>query len=191
MRRRISVVAGLLSLLFISGLTMALPLASAQPTTILVSMPNGAGNQSGAPGYAPDIITVVIGVNNTVVWANNDTVGHTVTSVSGNGSLASPHMNPNATYSYTFTTHGTYNYYCLYHAWMVGTVVVEAASSTVSTGTSSTTTSTAPEFPAASLAVIFLVVIAAAIFVAPHLRPTFSAGSGKATSKANGSPAAS
>ncbi len=43
-------------------------------------MPNGAGNPNGAPGYAPDNLTLVIGVNNTVTWTNNDSAHHTVTS---------------------------------------------------------------------------------------------------------------
>jgi plastocyanin len=167
MRRRISVIAGLLSLLFISGLTAASPLIAAPhtamastPSVVVVSMTLGGGEPSGAPGYAPDSITVVIGVNNTVEWTNNDTVGHTVTSESGNGSISSGHVNPGASFTYTFTTPGTYDYYCTYHSWMLGTVVVKAA------------VTPAPEFPVASLAVILFAVIAAAIVVAPRLRPT-------------------
>ncbi|MDG6966856.1 MAG: cupredoxin domain-containing protein [Nitrososphaerota archaeon] len=95
---------------------------------VAVSIPNGAGDgPQAAPGYTPDKITVVIGVNNTVTWTNNDPIHHTVTSVSGNGSLNSGDMAQGATYSYTFTKPGTYNYYCVYHVWMTGTVVVEAA----------------------------------------------------------------
>ncbi|HYW82619.1 MAG TPA: plastocyanin/azurin family copper-binding protein, partial [Spirochaetia bacterium] len=30
-----------------------------------------------------------------------------------------------ASYTHTFTTPGTYTYYCAYHLWMVGTVVVK------------------------------------------------------------------
>ena len=113
-------------------------------STVKVSMPSGAGNPSGAPGYAPDKITVIIGVNNTVEWTNNDTAGtgtsHTVTSVSGNGSINSGNMPVGAAYSFTFNTPGTYDYLCTYHSWMTGTVVVVAGSSS-SSGSSSTSSS--------------------------------------------------
>jgi plastocyanin len=91
-------------------------------------MYNGAGNPTtGAPGYAPDNIVVVIGTNNTVVFTNNDVVAHTVTSKSvpqGASNFNSGEMLSGATYTYTFTVPGTYQYYCIYHAWMVGTVTV-------------------------------------------------------------------
>src|ERR1700691_1628896 len=44
--------------------------STAHTAMVQVSMPNGAGNPSGAPGYAPDNITVIIGINNTVNWTN-------------------------------------------------------------------------------------------------------------------------
>jgi plastocyanin len=33
-------------------------------------------------------------------------------------------MNAGATYTYTFTVPGTYQYGCQYHSWMVGNVTV-------------------------------------------------------------------
>jgi plastocyanin len=169
---KVCVVAGGLAILVMSGLVTAFPLASAQ-STVVVSMPSGAGSgPSAAPGYAPDNVTVVIGINNTVEWTNNDTVAgkgtsHTVTPKTQPGagnwpSTGSGNMLVNTTYSFTFTVPGTYTYYCTYHNWMTGTVVVEAAST-------STTTHTTPEFPAAYLAVILFAVIAAVILVAPRL----------------------
>jgi plastocyanin len=76
---------------------------------------------------------VVIGVNNTVTWTNNDTVDHTVASSSvptGAANFTSAIIAPGGTYSYTFTVPGTYTYYCTLHAWMKGTVIVEAAAPT-------------------------------------------------------------
>ncbi len=121
---------------------------SSGPSVIQVKIPAGAGNgPSSAPGFSPDTIKVVLGVNSTVNWTNDDTVAHTVTSVSGNGSLSSGNMNAGANYTYTFTTAGTYDYICTYHYWMTGTVVVVSlnhaspppATSTTSSSTSSTT----------------------------------------------------
>ena len=75
-----------------------------------------------ATGYDPDNITVVIGVNNTVVWTNNDNIPHTVTA--SDGSFDSGNMNPGATFTYTFTKPGSYQYICTIHPWMHGYVTV-------------------------------------------------------------------
>jgi plastocyanin len=91
-----------------------------------VMIPKGSGTPNGAPGYSPDKITVVMGVNNTVTWTNDDTVAHTVNSVAGNGSIISGNLAPGATYTYTFPAPGTYDYFCEYHAWMSGTVIVKS-----------------------------------------------------------------
>jgi plastocyanin len=75
-------------------------------------------------GYSPDVITVVIGVNNTVVWTNRDSSPHTVTQ-DGGGFDSGP-LNQGATFVHTFTTAGVYHYHCSYHSWMTGTVIVKS-----------------------------------------------------------------
>ena len=85
----------------------------------------GAGTPGTNKGFGPDRITVVIGVNNTVVWTNNDSQPHTVTA--NGAAFDSGFLAPGATFSYTFTQPGTYDYHCTYHPWMTGTVVVNAA----------------------------------------------------------------
>ena len=69
-------------------------------------------------GYDPLTRTVVIGVNNTVVWTNRDSAFHTATSTSGPDSFDSGCLNGNgatcptgsggSTYQFTFTKAGTY-----------------------------------------------------------------------------------
>ena len=100
---------------------------SAQPPAgeVHVTIPAGSGENTSSPGYTPDTITVVIGVNNTVVWTNDDNMPHTVTGA--NGAFDSGNMNPGDTFTYTFTTPGVYAYGCSYHSWMKGTVVVKGA----------------------------------------------------------------
>jgi plastocyanin len=102
---------------------------TAAPATVEISIPTGASNSGNGPGYAPDTVKVVIGVNNTVTWSNLDSAAHTVTSVSSPSSCSafnSGNMNPGAKYTHTFTLAGTYKYHCQYHSWMSGTVIVES-----------------------------------------------------------------
>jgi plastocyanin len=110
-----------------------------QGVTVLI--PNGAGipptpwNQSHLISnlyYDPSIITVVIGINNTVTWKNVDTAAHTVTDV--NGSFDSGNIAPGATWTYTFNTPGIYTYYCTYHLWMGGKVIVLPPTNSTSQG---------------------------------------------------------
>src|SRR5204862_2615268 len=95
-------------------------------STVAVSIPSGAGINEKDPGYSPATIKVVIGTNSTVIWTNDDSAHHTVTSNPGNGSIDSGDMAHGAAYNYTFTAPGTYNYICRYHSWMAGTVIVVA-----------------------------------------------------------------
>lgn len=98
-----------------------------QPTqSVTVDMPLGAGIPGFVGAFSPDIVVVKIGVNNTVVWTNSDSMPHTVTA--RDGSFDSGNMDPGAVFTYTFTKPGTYEYVCLYHAtWMTGKVIVLAA----------------------------------------------------------------
>ncbi len=96
----------------------------ASPETTFVSIQLGSGD-SVSFSYSPDQVTVVVGVNNTVTWVNNDNAPHTVTAY--DGSFDSGNVGSGASYTHTFTTPGTYKYYCAYHSWMVGTVIVKAA----------------------------------------------------------------
>jgi plastocyanin len=87
--------------------------------------------------YIPANLTVNVGT--TVTWVNKDTVGHTVTEgdpnspkqpalrvfdssgqVSGNVTL----LQPGQSWSYTFTTPGAYEYYCIVHPYMTGQITV-------------------------------------------------------------------
>jgi plastocyanin len=117
-------------------------------------------------GYDPLTVTVVIGVNNTVVFTNEDAAFHTATSVAGDpasfdsqcldgvGAPCPPGQgNGVSTFQFTFTVPGTYVYRCVYHPWMQGKIVVlqgrggatstTAASSSTSVSSSSTSPSTA------------------------------------------------
>lgn len=65
--------------------------------------------------------SVIVKKGDTVVWTNEDSASHTVT---GDGSLSSPTMNTNGTYSFTFNNTGTFSYHCGFHPSMTGTIIV-------------------------------------------------------------------
>jgi plastocyanin len=91
-----------------------------------ISIEQGSAINSTSAYYSPATITVVLGVNNTVSWTNDDFAPHTITSDSG--LFLSGNLNSGQSYSFTFLTTGTYTYHCSYHPWMHGTIVVKAAS---------------------------------------------------------------
>jgi plastocyanin len=89
-----------------------------------VTILKGAATDVNSAGYSPATVRVVVGVNNSVVWTNNDTIFHTVTAI--DGSFNSGTIFSGQTWSHTFTQPGTYSYYfCQYHPWMKGTVIVK------------------------------------------------------------------
>ncbi len=90
--------------------------------TVDVRVVGGPPSQAG-DFYLPERITVVIGVNNTVTWKNVDVSHHTVTGP--DRSFESGNINPDGSYTHTFTSAGEYAYVCDYHPWMKATVVVK------------------------------------------------------------------
>jgi plastocyanin len=109
-----------------STTTTTASVSCTKTSCVNITIPLGAGTPSGAPGYSPDVVTIVIGVNNTVVWKNNDTSIHSVTA--RDNSFNDATMKTGDIFIYTFTKPGTYKYYCIYHFWMNGTVIVKQTS---------------------------------------------------------------
>src|SRR5215470_14534079 len=72
--------------------------------------------------FGPQELKVKAGT--TVIWTNEDDMPHTVVSPNN---FRSKVLDTEGTYSFTFTTPGTYKYFCSLHPHMTGTVVVEAA----------------------------------------------------------------
>ena len=74
--------------------------------------------------FNPATLTVKAGT--TVTWTNKDDIPHGIAS-SNNAFARSKALDTDDSYSFTFTTPGTYQYFCYIHPHMVGTIVVEAA----------------------------------------------------------------
>lgn len=106
-----------------SGTTTTSSTATATGSAIAISIVPGALNPPNK-GYSPDNVTVVIGVNNTVTWTNNDSSIHTVTA--NDGSFESGYLNPGDSFTHVFGTPGIFEYHCQLHPWMIGYVRVVA-----------------------------------------------------------------
>jgi plastocyanin len=103
--------------------------SSVAPTVIQIAIENGAVSDRSSPYFSPDAVTLVLSVNNTVTWTNEDTAAHTVTCTSpasGAPDFDSGNLNPGATFTYTFTVAGTYNYFSSYQTGLTGTITVVA-----------------------------------------------------------------
>jgi amicyanin len=103
------------------GGTCALPLAAfvlptqAQQAQVAISIDNFTFN--------PQKLTVKAGT--TVTWTNKDDIPHAIATASKQ--FKSKTLDTDDAYSFTFTTPGSYEYFCSLHPHMTGTVVVEAA----------------------------------------------------------------
>jgi amicyanin len=73
--------------------------------------------------FGPQELHVKAG--STVTWVNRDDIPHTVTSTTL--AFKSGALDTDQKFSFTFTTPGSYTYFCALHPHMTGSIVVEAA----------------------------------------------------------------
>ena len=122
---------------------MAAVLTVLVTTAVLVNIYSAYAQQetkasivSGAPtmgdkAFSPNPIQTKVG--DTIIWTNNDSVPHTVTSGTGPNDpnmgkdfdvgISTP-ISPGSTFSHKFTTPGKFPYFCQIHPTMVGNVIV-------------------------------------------------------------------
>jgi amicyanin len=72
--------------------------------------------------FTPPSLTVKAGT--IVTWINKDDIPHGIAS-SNNAFTKSKALDTDDSYSFTFTTPGTYQYFCYVHPHMTGTIVVQ------------------------------------------------------------------
>lgn len=97
-----------------------------KPGTAMIIIPNGNAKVGNAGSYIPLSLEVQRGT--TVIWLNDDNVGHTVQSQDGEGNVI-PKFNSNILktgerFAYKFEESGDYHYFCTLHPWRVGVVLV-------------------------------------------------------------------
>src|SRR5881397_3691714 len=129
-RKTMPTTLAVLALGFIVGAAFIGILAAGVESRLLASSGTGAdvtivegasSHYPAGPFFSPSNLTVKVG--KTVTWVNKDTVTHTVTS-DGSSMFDSGFMPTGATFQFTFTTAGTYPYYCTVHPFMKGAIVV-------------------------------------------------------------------
>jgi len=102
---------------------------STEPTTVHVEIPIGTavpGCEETNECFSPADITINAG--DEVHWMNVDTAAHTVTGGSPadgpSGVFDSSLVMADANYAFTFDEAGSYDYFCMVHPWMVGSISV-------------------------------------------------------------------
>ena len=96
------------------------------PGVVLVIIPSGAATNSSLD-FEPATVTVVLGVNNTIMWRNEDSTNHGVSFISNPVGYirGSPTIMPGKTYSIKLNDTGTYTYQDpFYPNWMNGNITV-------------------------------------------------------------------
>ena len=96
--------------------------------------------------FSPSTITIHVG--DTITWTNVGHQPHTATA--NDHSFDTGILKPGQSGSHTFTTPGTYTYFCIVHPYMHGTVIVLANAATTTTTTTTTTPSTTTTTPTAT-----------------------------------------
>jgi plastocyanin len=97
----------------IVGAMLALGSAAAQDATNVITIDNFT--------FSPKELTVAVGT--TVKWVNHDDIPHLV--VEKKTTFRSKALDTDDSYSYTFTSAGTFDYFCGLHPHMVGQVIVK------------------------------------------------------------------
>ena len=110
---------------FIASSVLGAAVGSLLAASVLFARAEGTSNTVFIDNFvfAPKDLTVKAGT--TVTWTNRDDIPHGVAS-SNNAFKKSAALDTDESYSFTFTTPGTYQYFCYLHPHMVGSIVVEA-----------------------------------------------------------------
>jgi plastocyanin len=97
----------------LTGLALTTSLAAAED--VMVKIDNFT--------FGPQKLTVKAGT--TITWVNQDDIPHTV--VATTLAFRSKALDTDDKFTFTFSTPGTFEYFCSLHPHMTGTIVVEAA----------------------------------------------------------------
>ena len=107
-----------------SGKVTTVPVGNA-PRKVVVqpTMSGGAGAKVSISNFAFVDATVTISPGQRVTWSNDDAAPHAVAFKDGSAGARS--LSPGETFSRVFDKAGTYEYFCAFHPYMTGKVVVQ------------------------------------------------------------------
>ena len=97
----------------IIGAMLAFGAVAAQDATNVITIDNFT--------FSPKELTIAVGT--TVKWVNHDDIPHTI--VEKKTTFRSKALDTDDSYSFTFTSAGTFDYFCGLHPHMVGQVIVK------------------------------------------------------------------
>jgi len=131
---KLSTLSSLFVLMSVVSLIAIAPSAFAAHHEVTIENAPGSSTPGCEPDcFIPNPVTVEVGA--IVTWANTDTAAHTATAGSAadgpSGVWDSSLIMAGGSYSYTADTAGTFDYFCMVHPWMEGTIIVEAAGAAV------------------------------------------------------------
>jgi plastocyanin len=95
------------------GVMLAFGTVAAQDATNVITIDNFT--------FTPNELTVAVGT--TVKWVNHDDIPHTI--ANRDKAFRSQALDTDDSYSFTFTSAGTFDYFCGLHPHMVGKVIVK------------------------------------------------------------------
>ena len=104
------------------------PVAQTMSETVIIPAGVGIpGCEETSECYLPS--SLIIGIGTTVIWENIDTAAHLATSGTPtdgpDGLFDSGMIMAGGTFAHEFSDTGEFQYYCIVHPWMIGTVTVE------------------------------------------------------------------
>ena len=127
---KMSTLSSLFVLMSVVSMIAIAPSAFAAHHEVTIENAPGSSTPGCEPNcFIPNPVTVEVGA--IITWANTDTAAHTATAGSAadgpSGVWDSSLIMAGGSYSYTADTAGTFDYFCMVHPWMEGTLIVEAA----------------------------------------------------------------
>ena len=108
--------------------TQSEPIVEIMSETVTIPVGVGVpGCEETSECYLPS--SLIIGTGTTVIWKNLDSAAHLATSGTPDGGpdgiFDSGMIMADGSFEHEFTDSGEFQYYCIVHPWMIGTVTVE------------------------------------------------------------------
>ncbi len=97
---------------------------SALAAGVLLARAEGSPNTVTIDNFSFTPASLTVKAGTTVTWTNKDDIPHGI-GATNNAFKKSAALDTDESFSFTFATPGTYQYFCYLHPKMVGTIVVQ------------------------------------------------------------------